>query len=192
MSSASTTISSTAKVITHEWVTKLVVGENLCPFAAPVMPALHIESYDGTSEEELTQTLEALLKQVAESSEETLPTALLIAPNMLESFADYWDWFEQAEDLLESLKLEGILQLASFHPQYQFADELDDDISHFTNRSPYPMVHVIREQHITQALASVNKPEAIPERNKKHMRRLGIEGLLSIMPALAETPVMKK
>lgn len=192
MSSVSISTPSSPKAITHEWVTKLVVGENLCPFAAPVMPALHIESYDGTSETELSQALETLLKRVVDLSEDILPTALLIMPNMLDSFADYWDWFEQAEDILESLKFEGILQLASFHPQYQFADELDDDISHFTNRSPYPMVHVIREQHITQALASVKKPEAIPERNKKHMKRLGIEGLLSIMPALAETSVIKK
>ncbi len=84
---------------------------------------------------------------------------------------------------------EGVLQLATFHPHYIFAGEDDDDMSHYSNRSPYPMLHIIREADIEQALATIEYPERIPERNQRHLRRLGREGLLNVMPSLAKSRV---
>jgi hypothetical protein len=86
---------------------------------------------------------------------------------------------------------EGLLQLATFHPDYLFEGEDEEDMSHFTNRSPFPMLHIIREDDIENALASVRYPERIPERNRQHMRRLGKEGLVQRMPALAQSRLFR-
>lgn len=179
----------TAQTLT--WVEKLVVGENLCPFAAPVMAKLAMDVYLGEEQRQALTQLKDMLLNMQQQDEQQLPTALFVLPNMLADFSQYMQWLFDAEDLLADLDLEGEIQLASFHPQYCFADEPSDDLSHFTNRSPYPMVHLIREAHISKALESVSKPEAIPLRNKKHIRRLGIAGLKSILPSLAEHSMFK-
>ncbi len=128
-----------------------------------------------------------LLREVAEADAAELPTALFVVPSCFDDFDLYWNWLLICDNLLAQMGYEGVLQLASFHPHYLFESEDEDDMSHFTNRSPYPMLHIIREVDIEQALASVSRPERIPERNRQYMRRLGKEGLLQCMPALAQS-----
>lgn len=180
------------KALTHLWVEKLVVGEGLCPFAQPVMEKLHIEECSSQDLEQVTRAFLSLLNEVQLADDEELPTALLIVTQALSDFDDYLDWLFLCEDLLEQSGLEGDIQLASFHPHYEFEGEAADDMTNYSNRSPFPMLHFIRENHISEALKTVTKPEAIPERNKRHMRRLGREGLLQLMPELATSAIFIK
>ncbi|WP_255449011.1 DUF1415 domain-containing protein [Thalassolituus sp. C2-1] len=173
--------------MTREWVKQLVIGEGLCPFAAPVFDSLRIDVCDSSDPEQATLQFMELLREVAEADAAQLPTALFVVPSCFDDFDLYWNWLLICDNLLAQMGYEGVLQLASFHPHYLFEGEDEDDMSHFTNRSPYPMLHIIREADIEQALASVSRPERIPERNRQHMRRLGKEGLLQCMPALAQS-----
>lgn len=144
---------------------------------------------DSIDLETVTAEFMTLLQRVAEADPEDIPTALFVAPCVLDSFDEFWNWVEICDNLLFQMGYEGLLQLATFHPHYLFDGEDEDDMSHFTNRAPYPTLHIIREAEMAEALASISKPERIPERNRQHMRRLGREGLLKTMPALAKSRV---
>lgn len=168
-----------------------MVGEGLCPFASPVLADLLIQTSSATNDSEATAEFMSLLEKVAETSADEIPTALFVTPSLFAEFDEYWNWFLICDSLLVQLGYEGIWQLATFHPHYQFEGEPEEDASHYTNRSPYPMLHLIREGDIDNALAQVRFPERIPERNRQHMRRLGKEGLLAIMPSLADTAVFQ-
>lgn len=180
------------KALTRLWVEKLVVGEGLCPFAHPIMDKLHIEECTSQDLEQITRAFLSLLNEMQLADEDDLPTSLFIVTQALADFDDYLEWLFVCEDLLEQAGLEGEIQLASFHPHYEFEGEAAEDMTNYSNRSPFPMIHFIRENHISEALKTVTKPEAIPERNKRHMRRLGKEGLLQLMPELAETAIFNK
>ena len=166
-----------------------MVGEGLCPFASPVMDTLRIEVSPASDDYTATAEFMTLLQEVADSLPSDLPTALFVVPNLYQDFDEYWNWTLICDDLLVQMGYEGLLQLATFHPQYVFEGEDADDMSHFTNRSPFPMLHIIRERDIEEALTQIRFPERIPERNRHHMRRLGHNGLLNIMPSLAGTAV---
>ena len=168
-----------------------MVGEGLCPFAQPVMNSLRIDVCDARDIPPLVESFLALLQQVVEADEDVLPTALFVVSDALTDFEDYLDWLFICEELLAEAGYEGIIQLASFHPQYVFEGEDESDLSHYSNRSPFPMLHLIRENHISEALKTVTRPEAIPERNKRHMRRLGRDGLLQLLPELAHTSLFR-
>ena len=180
------------KALTHLWVQKLVVGEGLCPFAHPVMEKLHIEESTSQDLKVVTRAFLSLLNEMQLADEDDLPTALFIVTAALADFDDYLDWLFLCEELLEQSGLEGDIQLASFHPHYEFEGEEAEAMTNYSNRSPFPMIHFIRENHISEALKTVTKPEAIPERNKRHMQRLGKEGLLSLMPELADSAIFVK
>ena len=180
------------KAVTHLWVQKLVVGEGLCPFAHPVMEKLHIAESTSQDLKVVTRAFLSLLNEMQLADEDDLPTALFIATAALADFDDYLDWLFLCEDLLEQSGLEGDIQLASFHPHYEFEGEEAEAMTNYSNRSPFPMIHFIRENHISEALKTVTKPEAIPERNKRHMQRLGKEGLLQLMPELADSAIFVK
>lgn len=169
---------------TLDWIKHIVIGEGLCPFAAPVLETLLIEVHEESDENSLTESLMLMLQRFMETPADILPTGLFVTPNAFVDFDSYWNWIIICDTLLQQLGYEGTLQLATFHPSYMFEGEDENDLSHFTNRSPYPMVHVIRENDVEQALASVKFPERIPERNRNHMRRLGRDGLLAVMPSL--------
>lgn len=169
-----------------------MVGEGLCPFASPVLDALLIETSLSDDDRVLTAEFMTLLERMADADPVECPTALFVAPNAFASFDEYWNWTLICDSLLVQLGYEGVFQLATFHPQYLFDGEDDEDMSHFTNRSPYPMLHIIREADIDEALAQVRYPERIPERNRAHMARLGKTGLLAIMPSLADTAVFNQ
>jgi hypothetical protein len=163
---------------TKEWLEKAVIGLNLCPFAKGV----HIKDQiryivsHATDEETLIKDLMDELEVLAEANPEKIDTTLLIHPHVMMDFLDYNDFLEVADGALEELDLDGILQIASFHPSYQFNDAELGDIENFTNRSPYPTLHLLREESIDKAVEAFPEAEQIYEKNMQTLRSLGHEG----------------
>jgi len=178
----------TATELTRSWVETMVVGLNLCPFAAPVVKdeSLRYAVSLAETEDALVADFLSEIERVQQAAEEDVATTLLIAPVMLQDFYDYLDMLALFEDLLLEAGLDGVLQLASFHPQYLFGGVDADDISHWTNRSPYPTFHIIREAQMSRALTHYKDPEEIPERNMRLLRKLGREGLIERFPPFAD------
>ncbi len=164
--------------LTRAWVERAVIGLNLCPFAkAPqVKGQVRYVLSTATDEEGLMADLVAELHRLAESPAEKLETTLLVHPGVGADFADYNDFLDLADAALEELGLDGELQVASFHPLYQFADSAPDDISNATNRSPFPTLHLLREASIDRAVAAFPEAETIYEANIATMDQLGAEG----------------
>lgn len=163
---------------TRRWLEKAVIGLNLCPFAKSV----HVKNQiryavsDAESPEELHRDLVAELEILRHASPEEIDTTLLIHPRLLNDFLDYNDFLAIADATLEEAGLEGQIQIASFHPQYQFADTQAEDIENFTNRSPYPLLHLLREASIDRAVAAFPDAGDIFNRNMETMRQLGHTG----------------
>ncbi|MDB5728217.1 MAG: hypothetical protein JWQ00_1422 [Noviherbaspirillum sp.] len=169
---------------TKTWLEKAVIGLNLCPFAK----AVHIKNqirYTVTAArttEELRADLSRELQLLAAADPDSIDTALLIHPHVLTDFLDYNDFLDTADELVEQLGLEGHIQVASFHPDYQFADSGPDDIENHTNRSPYPMLHLLRETSVERAVAAFPDAGEIFEKNMETMRKLGHEGWRRLFP----------
>ncbi len=166
--------SSTVIAQTSQWINSVVIGCNFCPFAAKAMLRKSIR-YVVLSDATLKSALSAVeeeLRYLDESPD--IETTLLIFPGQFPDFIDYLDLVEMAEDLSIELDYEGIYQLASFHPAYCFAGATDDDPANYTNRSPYPMLHLLREDSITKAVRHFMDPEGIPERNIAFAQEKGL------------------
>jgi hypothetical protein len=163
---------------TVRWLERAVIGLNLCPFAkAPhVKGRIHHAVSVAGSVPELNHELQRELLDLQSLPAVERETTLLIVPHWLHDFLDFNDYLGQAQRLLKSLKLEGEFQIASFHPQYQFAGTDVDDITNFTNRSPYPTLHLLRESSIDQAVAAFPQAEAIFEANMRTLTELGRAG----------------
>jgi hypothetical protein len=163
---------------TRAWVDRAVIGLNLCPFArAPQAKGrMRYVVSNATDPEALLACLIDELDCLAKVSEVSIETTLLIHPWVLTDFGDYNDFLQSAEGAVRSLGLEGVIQVASFHPQYQFAGSAPDDVSNATNRSPYPTLHLIREDSIDRAVAAFPQAEAIFQANIATMQRLGADG----------------
>ncbi|MFM8610819.1 MAG: DUF1415 domain-containing protein [Burkholderiaceae bacterium] len=168
----------TVKARTLRWMERAVIGLNLCPFAK----AVHAKGQVHVAVSRSTQ-IQGLLDDVARELRELLAldasvrdTTLLVLPHALADFLDFNDFLDPAEALLHDMDLEGVIQLASFHPQYQFAGTEPDDITNFSNRSPYPTLHLLREDSIERAVESFPDPEAIFGANMATLTRLGVEG----------------
>jgi uncharacterized protein len=167
---------------TQRWLERAVIGLNLCPFAKAVhVKGLirYVVSEAITTAEllaDLKNELNSLSHMDVASVSIAYDTTLLIAPNCLQDFLDFNDFLGKADKLLAKMKLEGTLQLANFHPQYQFAGTAPDDITNYTNRAPYPTLHLLRESSIDQAVAAFPEAEAIFEVNMATMERLGVQG----------------
>ncbi len=176
-------ISQNEKVInqTKAWLEKVVIGLNFCPFAKPIFEQgkVHFQVSDAQSLEYCLEDLAAEALRLEQDSE--LETTLLIYENSLQDFENFLDVVDIANDFMEEKGYEGVYQLASFHPDYCFADSDEDDPANYTNRSPYPMLHLIREASIERALASYKNPENIPETNIKLARELGLEKMQSLL-----------
>jgi hypothetical protein len=163
---------------TQVWLEKAIIGLNLCPFAK----AVHIKNQiryvvsDARTEEALLADLAAALEDLAQTSAEKVDTTLIIHPWVLNDFYDYNDFLDIADAAVEELKLGGIIQVASFHPDYQFADSELDDIENYSNRSPYPTLHLLREESVDKAVEAFPEAEDIFERNIETLRKLGYEG----------------
>ena len=160
---------------TRAWVEQVIVGLNFCPFAAPVVKQGTIR-YSVIHEQDVAAALEAVINEcrVLDADDE-IETALLIFPESFKLFEQYLGFYELADDLLIEQGYEGTYQLASFHPQYCFADSDENDAANYTNRSPYPMLHLIREASIEKALAHYPDPEGVPERNIERCRNEGLD-----------------
>jgi len=163
---------------TRAWVDRAVIGLNLCPFAkAPQVKGLvrYVHS-TATDPAALLADLIRELERLAEVPAERIETTLLVHPQVLTDFADYNDFIEVAEDTVAELDLEGVLQVASFHPAYQFEGTDVDDVTNATNRSPYPTLHLIREESIDRAVEAFPEAETIYETNMATLETLGAEG----------------
>lgn len=156
------------------WLEKAVIGLNLCPFAK----AVHVKNQirwvvsDAKSGVALLEELRAELELLARAPETEIDTTLLIHPHVLQDFFDYNDFLSEADALLEELELDGTLQIASFHPDYQFAEGSSQDPAHYTNRSPYPMLHLLREDSVSRAVDGFPDTSTIYERNMQTLRSM--------------------
>lgn len=163
---------------TRRWLECAVIGLNLCPFAKAVMVKNQIRWVvsRAASEEALLADLAGELRYLAAADPQQTDTTLLIHPRVLGDFRDYNDFLGLAENMVAALDLEGVLQVASFHPQYQFAGSAPDDIENCTNRSPWPMLHLLREDSVARAVAAFPDAGRIYETNMQTLRRLGHAG----------------
>ncbi len=160
------------------WLERAVIGLNLCPFAKSVhvKGQIHYAVSAASAAAQLLQDLKTELLALGALEPAVRDTTLLIAPDCLGDFLDFNDFLDEADQLLLELKLDGVLQIAGLHPQFQFAGSAVDDITNFTNRSPYPTLHLLREESIDRAVVAFPHAEVIFENNMQTMERLGIEG----------------
>ena len=163
---------------TQLWLERAVIGLNLCPFAKAVHVKRQIRyvASNATTPEALAEDLHRELEFLAETSAELVDTTLLIHPNVLIDFLDFNDFLDVADGMVDELDLDGIIQVASFHPQFQFEDTFADDITNYTNRSPYPTLHLLREDSVERAVAAFPDELAIADTNIKTLKKLGHEG----------------
>jgi uncharacterized protein len=163
---------------TRAWIEQAVIGLNLCPFAKAVYAkdqiryAVSDAETTGVLRDDLAQELHAL----AQADPGVIDTTLLIHPNVLTEFDDYNAFLDVADATIKTLDLGGVLQVATFHPGYRFAGTAPDDVTNNTNRSPYPMLHLLREASMDLAVAAFPEASLIYQRNIETMRRLGVAG----------------
>ncbi len=160
---------------TKNWVKEIVIGLNLCPFAAQPFQKDTIEYTVITGD-----STEQHLQQLADSfhlldDNPDIETSLLIYPDAYQTFDDYLDWLDYANHLLEDLNYSGSYQIASFHPDYRFAGSTKSDASNFTNRSPWPMLHLIREHSLEAAITTYPNIEQVPKNNIKKLQEIGYQ-----------------
>lgn len=161
----------TVESAVRKWLDTVVIGLGLCPFAKPVVAAgkLEIIVSEACDPDLLISDLERALSLLTDDGPDTVVVAVA---NWLNDFAGYNDFLDIADALIEAKALVGVIQIASFHPGYLFADEPADSISHYTNRAPYPLFHLLRESDVEQAIAQHPDAESIPERNIARLESL--------------------
>lgn len=163
---------------TRRWLEVAVIGLNLCPFARKVThdERIRYAVSKATSAKALRRDLASELRLLAEADRATIETTLLVSPWALQDFHAFNDFLAQADAVLEESGFDGTLQIASFHPRYQFADSEFDDIENATNRAPFPTLHLLRESSVEFAVRSMDDPATIYERNIATLRALGPQG----------------
>ncbi|GAA0842296.1 DUF1415 domain-containing protein [Marinobacter szutsaonensis] len=166
---------------TRKWVEDVVVGYNLCPFAKRelVRNRVRFVVSEAETEDDLLHALHSELQRLDDEPE--IETTLLIHPNVLEDFGPYNEFLDAADGLLAYLEMEGVYQIASFHPDYQFEGTEPDSAENYTNRSPFPMLHLLREASLEAAIDSYPDVEGIPQRNIELMEKLGAEKMRNIL-----------
>lgn len=167
----------------RRWLERAVIGMNLCPFAKSVYVRnqVRIVVSDAANTEDLRGELGEEMLHLRDTPPEFTDTTLLVLPAVLGDFLDYNDFLDDADALLEALELDGVLQVASFHPHYQFAGTEYDDAGNNTNRAPWPILHLLREDSLDRAVAAYPAPDAIIERNIAAMEALGNDGYRKLL-----------
>lgn len=171
----------------RQWLERVVIGLNLCPFAgAPYRNGqVRITVSQATTEDALLADLHSELERIDQTPASILETTLLVVAGMLADFGAYNEFLTPVETLLRQGGCEGKYQIATFHPQYRFRGTRDDDVGNLTNRSPWPILHIIREASIDTALGNYPEPDAIPERNIRTMQSLSPQQIRDYFPWLA-------
>ncbi|MGN0859333.1 MAG: DUF1415 domain-containing protein [Stenotrophomonas sp.] len=169
--------------LTRRWLEKAVIGLNLCPFAKAVYVKDQVRFVlsDASTPEALIEQLAEELLLLRDTPAEQIDTTLIIHPDVLTDFLDYNDFLDNADAAVEALDLSGILQVASFHPDYQFDGTHADDASNYTNRAPFPTLHLLREDSVERAVAAFPDPDVIVERNIATLDKLGAEGFKRLL-----------
>ena len=166
---------------TQCWINKVIVGLNFCPFAKREIDSGRVH-YQICRDTDIEQVLHCLVEECQRIDENPgIETTLLILPEGFQLFENYLDLLELANEVLVAQEYEGIYQLASFHPDYCFEGESDSDAANYTNRSPYPMLHLIKEASIEQSLETYPNPESIPKRNIKVARDKSAEQMREML-----------
>ena len=162
----------------RRWLERAVIGLNLCPFAKAVYARgqVRIVVSDASTARALLEELGEEMALLRDTPAEQTDTTLLVHPHVLGDFLDYNDFLDDADALVEAMDLDGVLQVASFHPHYQFAGTEPGDVENLTNRAPFPILHLLREASVDRAVAAYAEPEAIIERNVATVRALGQDG----------------
>jgi len=165
----------------RQWVEQLIVGYNLCPFAKRELVRDRVRFFvsPAQDEEQLLVDLETELALL--SADEGIETTLLITPQVLQDFFDFNQFLGRADQRVAQLKLKGVFQIASFHPDYQFGGTEPDDAENYTNKSPYPVLHLLRETSLDEAIANYPDAESIPERNIEQLERMGADQLRHLL-----------
>lgn len=160
------------------WLERAVIGLNLCPFAkvVHVKEQIHYVVYLGVDEQECLEMLRTELRDLASADANFRDTTLLIAPHAWPDFLNFNAFLDQADRVLRQTKLDGELQIASFHPRFQFADSESNAISNYTNRAPFPTLHLLREASIDRAVSAFPNAESIFEKNIATLERIGHAG----------------
>ncbi|MSS72876.1 MAG: DUF1415 domain-containing protein [Candidatus Latescibacteria bacterium] len=163
---------------TRAWIERAVIGLNLCPFARAVYVKDQIRYVVSQAQGSgaLLDDLERELRFLAQAAPQAVDTTLLIHPQVLTEFLDYNDFLAVADAAIERLGFAGVFQIASFHPAYQFAGTTMHDVVNYTNRSPYPMLQILREASVSRAVAAFPEAQEIYQKNIETMRRLGVSG----------------
>ena len=166
---------------TRQWVEKVVIDLNLCPFARRelVNNRIRFTVTDAQTPDALLMELQQELLRLAD--DDSIETTLLIHPEVLRDFPHYNDFLDVADGLVQLLELEGMLQIASFHPQYQFAGTAENAVENYTNRSPWPMLHLLREASLERAIASYPDTADIPARNIERVEALGLAAMEALL-----------
>ena len=172
----------------RRWLETLVIGLNLCPFAKRELVKNRVRFFvsEATTDEQLQMDLEAELALMANDA--TIETTLLIHPAVLQDFFEYNQFINHTHRILKQLGYRGTFQIASFHPDYQFGGTEPDDVENTTNRSPYPLLHLIREDSLARAVEHYPDPEQIPERNIARVEELGTDTMQALLKACFDTP----
>ncbi|WP_323003146.1 DUF1415 domain-containing protein [Denitromonas sp.] len=172
----------------RHWLETLVIGLNLCPFAKRELVKDRVRFFvsEATTDEQLRMDLEAELALMADTP--AIETTLLIHPQVLQDFFDYNQFINHTPRLLKQLGYRGTFQIASFHPDYQFGGTEPDDVENTTNRSPYPLLHLIREESLARAVANYPDPDQIPERNIALVEELGADRMRALLKACFDAP----
>lgn len=181
--------SSKVAAITRRWVRDFVVKYDLCPFAAPMLQGtlLRVFVSDAQRDEEIIHDFLSELDRIQQCEADEIATTLIAYPDALHDFGLFIDFVELCNELLDESKLRGTIQVASFHPKYQFADTDINDVSNFTNRAPFPTIHLIREAEITRVLRNFGDPSSIFKKNIETMNRLGATHLRAHLAKIAST-----
>ncbi|MFQ3324191.1 MAG: hypothetical protein ACI90U_002017 [Pseudomonadales bacterium] len=176
-------------VQTQQWLTDVIVGLNLCPFAKRVVLAesIRLVVSESQTDEQLLEEFVLEIELLENTDIEKLETTLLIIPKILTDFEDYNQFLDLIDNLLLQFNWQGIFQVASFHPDYCFADASPDDSENLTNRSPYPILHILREDSVTKAIAQYPDVDGVSERNIKRIAGLSDKEKEQLFPYLLAT-----